>query len=727
MIKQIKILIGAIALALLLTPFGLLGQEEGSAEVKGKKSKKEKRLSEEDIKRLIKQGDKRFQNREMVKATQLYRQAFDANSNNFSLAYRIGRCMWYRGEPDSAKEYYEHALQVDPNGNDTLYYDLGIALRKLGLYDESKVALKEFIRRSDEKGIKDEFYTDAKNEIEACDIALELMKKDPEYAVQNISFNSFLPEQEKERLNDINLKDRDFNPVFWPTKADSFLIFTTHRPKNRGCKTYPFTGEKFSDLWYAKMETDSTFGKLENMGKKVNTRANDGAACLDPSGLVMYYSICGGGKIRKYYGCSIYMSEYNEETKKWSKGRKVEGVNGTTTAVINSRGKTKKVPTYDTQPCLSPDGNVMYFVSKREGGQGGHDIWYSQKSGSGWSEPKNAGPVINTEFDELFPSIGADGKTIYFSSDGHKVSYGALDIYKAEGQLDTWTEPQNLGYPLNTSFDDYSLFWMIQDSIGFLASDRKNDKGSQGKIPSYGQDDIWRIKKLPKCQDVKLTAHGRIRDRDSKQVIPFATVTLYKVLADKKIQPIDTFKTSQNGYYEFALEINADYKLVGNAPEYLANEVFVSTKDLPRCKDAELEADIDIFLEGIEIDKPIVLQNIYYDFDKADLRPESIAELEKLLKLLNDNPTIVIQIGSHTDTNGTERYNIKLSDRRAKSVVDFLRQKGIPKERLFSFGFGESDPMIYPELSDADEQANRRTEFRIKSMDYTPSSTNKAQ
>jgi outer membrane protein OmpA-like peptidoglycan-associated protein len=157
---------------------------------------------------------------------------------------------------------------------------------------------------------------------------------------------------------------------------------------------------------------------------------------------------------------------------------------------------------------------------------------------------------------------------------------------------------------------------------------------------------------------------------------------------------------------------------MGNAKEYLANEVAFNTYNINR--DTDLEYDIDVLLERIELDKPIVLQNIYYDFDKADLRPESVAELDRLVKIMRDNPQITIEIGSHTDSNGTEPYNIELSQRRAKSVVDYLLAKTVAKDRLSYFGFGESRLLIYPEMSDMDEQINRRTEFRIKSFDYAP-------
>jgi len=653
-------------------------------------------VDEKKLKKTVKEADRRFVNREMIKAGNLYQSAFNMDQSNFHVAYRLARCKWYSGQLDSAKLYYDHAIKIAPDKNDTIYFDLASALKKQGKYAEAKATFSTFLKRYTGKGMKDFYSRQAEYEIDGCDVAEKLMKKEPEYKYEPTSFN---------------LEQSDFAPALWAVKADSFMVFTSRRAGNRGKKMYNFTGEPFDDLWVVKMENDSTYGEPENLGKKVNTKASDGSAVIDPAGTTMYYTICGRGKFRKVWGCSIYMSEYNGDAKTWSKFRKIEGLNGVRKQVVNSRGKTKEVPTWDGQPCLSEDGSIMYFSSDRDGSVGQTDIWYSTKAGQGWAAPTNCGKAINTEFNESYPLLGKDGKTLYFTSDGHK-GLGGKDIWKAEGQQAQWGTPENLGYPINTSYDDFALMWFIQDSIGLISSDRQGTKG---------RDDIWHIRKIYR-PEIKITVHGRVRDSLTKQVIPFATVTLYEVKGNK-ITPIDTFKTTQNGYYEFVLERNKKYKMVGNAPEYLANEVFVSTMDIK--KSTDLEADIDIFLYGIDFDKPIVLQNIYYDFDKADLRPESKSELEKLVKLLTDNPTIVIQIGSHTDTNGSERYNIKLGDRRAKSVVDYLVQVGIPRERLSAFGYGESTPMIYPEMSDSDEQANRRTEFRIKSMDYDPTKTKK--
>jgi outer membrane protein OmpA-like peptidoglycan-associated protein len=184
------------------------------------------------------------------------------------------------------------------------------------------------------------------------------------------------------------------------------------------------------------------------------------------------------------------------------------------------------------------------------------------------------------------------------------------------------------------------------------------------------------------------------------------------------IVPLDTFKTDQSGRYNFPLELNQQYKVLGNAPEYFANEVEVSTVGIE--KDEELERNIDIELERIIIDLPIVLQNVYYDFDEYFIRQDAVIELNKLVKIMVQNANITIQLGSHTDSNGGDPYNMALSDNRAKACVRYLVESGIAPSRISWKGYGESMPLIYPEMTDQDEQANRRTEFRVLSIDYVP-------
>ena len=646
------------------------------------------------VRKLLAEADKEYYvYRNPEKAAELYKQVLSLEPNNQYAAYRLARCYWYTNNTEQAVEAYQKALAINSETNDTLYLDLGIAQKKLGRYPEAIQSCEEFLRRHKAQDI---LRKQAEVELEGCRLAEKILGQQPDY--------------ELAALTAINGQASEYAPALVVVKSDTFLIFTSHRTGGQSTARFPEYGEPtYSDLWVVQLKSDTAFlgkvaGKVQNLGKKVNTSANDGSAVIAPDGLTMYYTICGEGQYRKKWGCSIYQSTFDPQKKEWGPFEKIEALAGKREVQVNSRGKKKLVPTYDAQPTLSPDGNLMYFVSDRDGGLGGTDIWYAQKVGKEWGAPVHAGKIINTPFNEIYPHVGKDGRTLYFASDGHP-GLGGYDVFRSEGRLANWQQPVNLGSPINSSYDDFSLVWVKQDTLGFIASNRPGGRG---------RDDIYTVKRILRPK-IELAVHGTVRDASTKLPIPFATVTLYEVQGDKLL-PLDTFNTDQSAAYRFTLEPGKDYRLIGNAPEYLANEVGVSTKDATKSMD--LEADIDIFLDRIEIARPIVLQNIYFDFDKYDIRPDAATELDRLATLLQQNPTLRILIGAHTDTNGSEQYNIKLSNNRAKSVVEYLVNKGINPKRLTAIGYGESQPLIYPELSDADEQANRRAEFRILGLDF---------
>ncbi|MCS6894581.1 MAG: OmpA family protein [Bacteroidia bacterium] len=646
------------------------------------------------VRKLIAEADKEYYTyRNPEKAAELYKQALALDANNQYAAYKLARCYWYTNETEKAVEAYQKALAINAETSDTIYLDLGIAQKKLGRYKEAQQSLEEFLRRHKTQDI---LRKQAEVELEGCKLAEKLLAEQPAYELRS--------------LMAVNSQVSEYAPTLFVVKSDTFLIFTSHRTGGQSSARFPEYGEPtYSDLWVVQMKSDTAYlgrvvGKVQNLGKKVNTAANDGGAVIAPDGMTMYYTICGQGKYRKYWGCSIFRSTFDPQKKEWGPFEKIEAIAGKREVEVNSKGKKKLVPTYDAQPSLTPDGNIMYFISDRDGGLGGTDIWYAQKVGNEWGAPVHAGKIINTPFNEIYPHVGRDGKTIYFASDGHP-GMGGYDVFRAEGRLASWQQPKNLGTPINSSYDDFSLFWIKQDTIGFIASNRPGGRG---------RDDIYLVKRILR-QKIELAVQGTVRDGSTKLPIPFATVTLYES-REGKLVPIDTFNTDQSARYRFTLEPGKDYRLIGNAPEYLANEVAVSTRDAT--KSMELEADIDIYLDRIEIARPIVLQNIYFDFDKYDIRPDAASELDKLVALLQNNASLRILIGAHTDTNGSEKYNIRLSDNRAKAVVKYLTNKGINPRRLSAIGFGESQPLIYPELSDADEQANRRAEFRILGLDF---------
>lgn len=621
-------------------------------------------------------------------AKEAYIAVLKKEPDNYLATIRVAKCSYFIQEYDEAARYFESAIEIDPNRNDTVYFELGVTYRIL---DRQNDALESFTKFRKVWKEKDDYARRAKLEMEGCKFVEEERKKEAMWRNLCLDVNTAMGD--------------NFPAVLAQNEEEKFMVFTSSRSESKNNEIFEAYNEGFSDLWMSKMEDDTTFGPVENMGKKINSKGNDGNPTFTPDGMTMYYSKCNQGKLG--YGCSIYMSKYDPLKKAWSKAKLVEPLRGQNEMTVDSRGKIKKVPTYDVHPQLSADGNTMYFVSDRDGGQGRLDIWYATFEGDNWGEPQNLGERLNTPFDDISPYLSNDGQTLYFASNG-RVGFGGFDLFKSTGGMGQWSEPENMGSPVNSTYDDFGGIWSKDDSSAYYTSNRPG---------CTGRDDIYWAKKkgLPPCQ---YAVHGTVIDKVTKQIVPFATVILFEVDFEGDLVPIDTFTTDQGAAYNFELECEKDYKVIGNAPEYLAQEENFTTKGAKGENNLELNLTIEV--ERIFIDKAILLNNIYYDFDKYDLRPESQNELSRLTKLLNDNPQITIQLGSHTDSNGSESYNKTLSENRAKSAVKYLMDQGIKGDRLTWFGFGESQLIYSPEQNDEQEQANRRTEFRILSIDYAP-------
>lgn len=637
-----------------------------------------------------------------AKAKEAYVEVLKKDPSNYLATVRVAKCSYFIQEYDDAARYFESAIDIDKNANDTVYFEYGITLRVLDRHNDALVQFKEFQRRWKED---DDYLKRCKLEVNGCKFVDEQRKLDPKWRVTCLDINTAMGD--------------NFPSVMERGEDDKYMVITSSRPasmkpdakgkkkkkekKIKESNLFESYNEGYSDLWMIKMEDDTTFGKAENMGKKINKKYNDGNATFSPDGMTMYYSICNQGKLG--YGCSIYEAKYDSRSSKWGKPKLVDGLRGTKDVVVDSRGKVKKVATYDVHPNLSSDGNTMYFVSDRDGGEGRLDIWYATFQGDSWSEAQNLGKRINTPFDDISPDVSNDGNSLYFSSNG-RIGFGGFDLYQTVGGMGAWGDPENMGAPINTTYDDLAGVWSNDDSSAYFTSNRPS---------CTGRDDIYWTKKvgMPPCE---FAVHGTVLDKRTKQPVPFAIVLLYEYDVAGDLIPLDTFKADQSAAYNFELECNKKYKVVGNAREYLVNEEVFETKTTDPKNDIEINVAIE--LERIIIENPIKLNNIYYDYAKADLRPSAMQELDSLNNLLVKNPHIAIQIGSHTDSNGGEDMNKELSERRAKSAVSYLQQKGIEGARLKWFGYGESQLLYFPEKNDEEEQLNRRTEFRIQSMDY---------
>jgi outer membrane protein OmpA-like peptidoglycan-associated protein/YHS domain-containing protein len=385
---------------------------------------------------------------------------------------------------------------------------------------------------------------------------------------------------------------------------------------------------------------------------------------------------------------------------------------------------------HESSASISYEGKTLYFVSDRkEGSYGGRDIYYVNKNENNkWEQPYNMGTTINTQYNEEGVFIVPDGKTLYFSSEGHS-SMGGFDIFKCELKNGIWTEPENLGYPINTPDDDVFFVISASGKHGYYAS---------VKIDGFGEKDIYLISFLGPEKPVQLSNEDNLLASVEAPVsevyiapaveINANAVTLLKgvisdaitqkaleaeiVLIDNTLNAeIATFKSnSKSGKYLVTLPSGKNYGIAVKAEGYLFHS---ENFDIPLSASYQ-EVVKDVQLKNVQVGQKIVLRNIFFDFDKATLRPESTNELERLTKLLNDVPTLKIEISGHTDNKGSAQYNQTLSESRSKSVVEYLIGKGIAKERLEYKGYGLTQPIAGNE-TDEGRQLNRRTEFKILS------------
>ncbi|MEL6590652.1 MAG: OmpA family protein, partial [Bacteroidota bacterium] len=642
-----------------------------------------------------KKADYYYQSDNFVEAEKLYKEVLNGNPSDFQAAYLLGSINSYLQDYRESLRYFRKAAEIDPARNDTVYLQIGLVYKRLNDYRKARESLEEFMRRH---RTRDELYALAELEIKGCELAEQsLANERKEYRVNPVSFNSTAG---------------DMFPAYLDQRQeDKFIVFTSHRlqgKKKKRSKADPNTGEpRNSDLYTVVMENDSTFGaEIISMEKIVNDKKrNNGSASFTADGLTMYFTICNTKQNRN--GCSIYTTRYNPIKKQWGKPQLVEGIAGKQEKIINSRGKTKMLPTNDRQPMVSRDGRTIFFVSDRDGGQGGFDIWFSRRLGTGWSDPVNAGTNVNTAFNEYTPFLNDAGDKLYFGSNG-RGGFGGIDLYKAEGAIGDWAAAENMLSPINSSYDDYGAIFMDDDSTIIFTSDRPGGAGG---------DDIYWGRYIPLDRStLNVSVRGVVRDKNTQLPIPSATVTLFEVMEDNSLNQVGFYETGQDARYEFPLVVDKNYKVLGNAPEYLANEEDFNTMDI--MENTELEKNIDIELDPIDISKTFTLQNVYYDFDEYYLRADALEELQNLLKIMRDNPNITILLEAHTDSNGGENYNVELSNNRARAVIKYLAQNGIDPGRVAWLGFGESRLLIYPELTDEDEQANRRTEFRITSINF---------
>ena len=636
------------------------------------------------IKGLVKKADKRYDIGEYYSAGNLYKRVYSGLTSNEKS--QRGRTAFRQAEcyrltnQGRAEQAYMNAIRY--NYSDSIVYlHYAQVLQRNGKYAEAAKNYEIFLTKDTASQV-------AKNGIISCKLVAEWKAVPSKFVVKrSTEFNS--------------RRSTSFSPAFMGTNTDQ-LVFTSNRPFNKKAiqKSSAITGLPNNDLFESRKNAAGKWAVPEHLDGGINTINDEGVCSFSTDGKIMFYTQSpyapDGEK-----GTDIMMT--NRAGGTWSTPQKIKIFNDSTVSVAH--------------PAISPDGQTLYFVSDSKKGHGGKDIWKATIANGECKFIEDLGPEINTPGDEMFPSVCADG-TLFFASNGH-AGFGGLDIYKATPKKEGGWTVVNMGAPINSSGDDFGITFSGNEQKGFFSSNRNETKGN---------DAIWSFILPEEAYGIA----GKVVD-EKGNAIPDAIIRLVSNTGiNARVQ------TKKDGTYRIKLDKDMDCIMLASSRGYLNQKNKVTTQGLKDSKTFTVNFQLST------ISKPIEIENIFYEFGKWNLTPASEAGLHVLLKILNDNPNITIEVSANTDFIGNNESNKILSERRAKSVVDYLISKGIPSDRLTSVGNGEEKPVVvdaklakrYPFLKENDvlnesfvikltpeqqeiaNQINRRSEFRVVKTTY---------
>ena len=640
-------------------------------------------------------GLERYENEEYDLAAHDLQQAVTYGAPKKNSYYTIAESYRKSNRLHLAEEYYRKAIEAGCDEDNALFY-LGLAMKANGNYLGAQSQFKKFLK----EGYDETLLLRAKEEINAIDQIMAVGFRKDFYKVRNFKA--------------LNTEAIEYSPILY---NDRTLYFTSSRGEG---PIYPGQGTRYKDIFSYTFDGGANrSGVVRKLPELINEpRRHESSATFSSDGRTMIFSRSGNGK-RNDYIEQIDLFESKLEGGQWS----------TPTRLDISVDEA-----WDSSPFLTKDGKTLYFSSNREGGYGSDDIWKSTKNADGtWGEPVNLGDTINTEFAEMFPYEKENGE-FYFSSDGH-VGYGNLDIFKVIKGDNNQSIVINPGQPLNSSFDDFAIIF-DSEKTGYFSSNRP---GGQGDDDIYIFDyDVTITYALEGQTRGKVVVDDEITDQT--EILPFTRVELRA----KNGNYITSVVSDSVGFFKFNIDPEKEYLLMASQSSYHdAQEPFSSIGLTRSTKDVELlgskvVANDTVVLEPFVKNTVIEFPPIYYDYDDWKIVDKSKEVLDKMVKTLEEHPNILVELGSHTDARGTQKYNDILSQKRAESAVEYILSKGIPAERLTAKGYGERVPKtltkdtavftagtvlthtmldslekIDEKASELGHQLNRRTEFRI--------------
>jgi len=633
----------------------------------------------------LKKADEIYEAGEYWRAIQEYTAALKKIKNRkqkTAVYFKIGECYYNIGDYKKARSNYRKSVKVDD-------YERISTIRLA----EIEIQLNNF-----EKAL--EYYNEvlvlspgdsiAKKGIESVNLALEWIELPTRFKIEKARY--------------INTRFNDFSPTVDEKDGYDHLYFSSTRDESKGKKSSGITGEKFSDLYVTKFDRKQEWTDAVGMDS-INTIFDEGTPCIFNDGRKFYYTSCQAEKGKKV-GCQIYEAQ------------KVDGewMNPTNLAIVPD---TVSIG----HPAVSEDGNIIYFSARMQGGFGEADIWYVEKGDEGWSRPKNMGPAVNSAYDEMFPYLRNDS-TFFYSSTKHP-TMGGLDIFIAtKNEKGRWVS-ENMKPPFNSNGNDFGIYYYKDEDKGYFTSDRKGSKG----------EDVYYFIKPP----LEFSLTGIVKDLDTEEQLDSCAVLLFGS-DGSMFRDTTSFEEEEAGSFKFKLKPKTDYVFVVTKDGYFNGKSRFTTDSLEFDKVFEYEIMLETFNKTFEI------PNIEFEFGQFELTEPSKHVLDSIIKILVENPYLIIELSAHTDMVGTDEANFELSQKRAKSVVDYVTSKGIPTGRLVAKGYGESQPKVItktdlrfpflpegtvlnesfintlsPEQKEAANQQNRRIEMKVIGNDYMPS------
>jgi outer membrane protein OmpA-like peptidoglycan-associated protein/tetratricopeptide (TPR) repeat protein len=626
-----------------------------------------------------------MQNFEYSKAIETFQNHFKTNTPNPTDIRYITYCYMKINDTKSAESWFVKLINseaVIPE-DVIIYADL---LKSEGKYEAAILQYQNL------KAMDAEHTEMADEQIAICHDIINWKASEPDFMVTN----------EKQ----LNSENADFGLIPF---NDGFLL-TSDRMPNRVSEgknaTYEWTGNPYLKLYKVNRDDSSNVESISFI-PEINHDYHNGPGYFNDETNKLYFTRTKSVK-KKFKTqnpdptawfkeeADIYTNRLEIYTAEWNAG-KWENINAF---------EHNNIDNYSVgHPTLSTDGKTMYFVSDMPGGFGETDIYFCKKEASGnWSKPQNLGSKINTKGKEMFPTFDTDG-SFYFSSTGH-AGMGGLDIFKVTGEKTSWSEPENLKYPINSPKDDFAIAFTEPGEMGYFASNRYG---------GVGNDDIYSFVYSPPPppaipNELTLVVETFEKfDDGSLQALPGINVHYHAKNSDTEIN----IPEISPAVYHTKLACNETYMVHGTNPIFFALAQEINTS----CETMNDTIFVDLIFERIVIDKAIVIENIYYDYNKWNIRPDAAIELDKIVTLLTDNPQIIIELGSHTDSRGTKTYNEWLSQQRAESAVTYIISKGISEDRITAKGYGEYELVNHcsdgVQCTDDEHQMNRRTEFKV--------------